>query len=248
MRGEAAMAASSIGLEARLLKVAYGSNEVLRGLDLCVRAGELYALLGGNGAGKSTILNAFLGFVAPSAGDVRVAGIDPAADPDGARRRLAYVPENVALYEHLTAIENAQYFLTLGGQPRDRAAIEQALDRAGLQREAHDRRLGGYSKGMRQKVAIAIATLREVPLLLLDEPTSGLDPRATSDFNGLMSDLRARGVAILMVTHDMLGAVDVADRIGVLDAGRIVREERASGPERYDLRALHGHFARELAA
>ena len=153
------------------------------------------------------------------------------------------MPENVALYEHLSAIENARYFLTLAGQPRERGRVEEALERAGLQPDAWDRRLGGYSKGMRQKVAIAIATLREVPVLLLDEPTSGLDPRATTDFNRLMSDLRGRGVAILMVTHDMLGAVDVADRIGVLDNGSIVREEAASGPDRYDLRALHDHFA-----
>jgi ABC-2 type transport system ATP-binding protein len=233
----------TVGLEAHGLAVAYGDAQVLHGVDLSVRPGEVYALLGGNGAGKSTMLNAFLGFVRPTSGSVRVAGVDPAADPDGARRRLAYVPENVALYEHLSAIENARYFLTLARQPRDRGAIEAALERAGLQRDAWDRRLGGYSKGMRQKVAIAIATLREAPVLLLDEPTSGLDPRATGDFNRLMADLRGQGVAILMVTHDMIGAVDVADRIGVLDRGRIVREEAASGPDRYDLRALHDHFA-----
>lgn len=233
----------AVGLEARGLAVAYDAAPVLHGVDLSVSPGEVYALLGGNGAGKSTMLNAFLGFVRPSGGSVRVAGVDPVGDPDGARRRLAYVPENVALYEHLSAVENARYFLTLAGQPCDRGAIEAALERAGLQRDAWDRRLGAYSKGMRQKVAIAIATLREVPVLLLDEPTSGLDPRATGDFNRLVAGLRGQGVAILMVTHDMIGAVDVADRIGVLDRGRIVREDVASGPDRYDLRALHDHFA-----
>lgn len=237
------MQTDASGLEAEGLAVAYSEASVLRGVDLTVRGGEVYALLGGNGAGKSTMLNAFLGFVRPSAGRVSVAGVDPVREPNEARRRLAYVSENVALYEHLSAIENARYFLTLAGQPRAQDAIEAALKRAGLGRDAWHRRLGGYSKGMRQKVAIAVAALREVPVLLLDEPTSGLDPRATADFNRLMTDLRGRGVAILMVTHDLLGAVDVADRIGVLDRGRIVREEAASGPDRYDLRTLHDHFA-----
>jgi ABC-2 type transport system ATP-binding protein len=96
---------------------------------------------------------------------------------------------------------------------------------------------------MRQKVAIAVALLREVPVLLLDEPTSGLDPRATADFNELVRAVRDRGTAVLMVTHDLLSAADVADRIGFLEAGRIVEEVEASGPERFDVRGLHARFA-----
>ena len=242
------MSDSNDGLSAEHLAVAYGANTVLHDVTLQVRPGEVYALLGGNGAGKSTTVNAFLGFVRPNAGRALVAGIDPAADPQAARSRIAYVPENVALYDHLSAVENATYFLTLAGQPRDRTAIAGVLDRVGLQKEARDQRLSGYSKGMRQKVAIGIALLREVPVLLLDEPTSGLDPRATTDFNALMAGLRDRGVAILMVTHDLIGAVHVADRIGILESGRIVREEVATGADRYDLRLLHQHFAVERAA
>lgn len=239
---------SNGGLTAERLAVAYGDNTVLHDVSLQVRPGEVYALLGGNGTGKSTTINAFLGFVRPDAGMVLVAGFDPSKDPKAARGRIAYVPENVALYEHLSAIENATYFLTLAGQPRNRSAIDDAFDRVGLQRDARDQRLSSYSKGMRQKVAIGVALLREVPVLLLDEPTSGLDPRATADFNVLMTGLRDRGVAILMVTHDLVGAADVADRIGILDRGRIIREEVASGTERYDLRVLHQHFAMERAA
>lgn len=96
---------------------------------------------------------------------------------------------------------------------------------------------------MRQKVAIAVALLRQVPVLLLDEPTSGLDPRATADFNTLVGAVRDRGTAVLMVTHDLLSAAAVADRIGFLESGRIVEDVGASGPERFDVRALHARFA-----
>lgn len=222
--------------------LAYGSHRVLDGLSLFVAAGEIYALLGGNGAGKSTTLSALLGFVRADGGSVRVGGIDPAADPDAARRRIAYLPENVALYEHLSAVENADYLLALSGTPRSRNAITDALAAAGLQERAFDQRLGGFSKGMRQKVAIAVALLREVPVLLLDEPTSGLDPRATADFNALLHAVRARGTAVLMVTHDLLGAADVADRIAFLEGGRVTHQVQASGPERFDVRALHARF------
>ncbi len=228
--------------------LAYGTHRVLDGLSLHVAAGEIYALLGGNGAGKSTTLSALLGFVTADAGSVRVGGIDPAADPDAARRRIAYLPENVALYEHLSAVENADYLLALSGNPRGRGEIVEALSGAGLQDRAFDQRLGGFSKGMRQKVAIAVALLREVPVLLLDEPTSGLDPRATADFNALLRAVRTRGTAVLMVTHDLLSAADVADRIGFLERGRIVEEIAAEGEARFDVRALHDRFAQQALA
>ena len=222
--------------------LAYRDHRVLDGLSLSVAAGSVTALLGGNGAGKSTTLSVLLGFATAESGDVAVCGIDPAKDPDGARRRIAYLPENVALYEHLTATENADYLLALSGQRQDRAAIADAFAAAGLQERAWGQRLGGFSKGMRQKVAIAVALLREVPVLLLDEPTSGLDPRATADFNALLARVRDRGTAVLMVTHDLLSAADVADRIGFLEAGRLAEEVAASGPDRFDLRALHARF------
>jgi len=225
--------------------VRYKAAAVLQGLSLRVRRGEIYALLGGNGAGKSTTINALLGFVPLEAGRVRVCGIDVAADVLAARATLAYVPENVALYEHLSALENLQYFLRLagrGGAP-DSGAIEAALTTVGLAQEAWQRRLAGYSKGMRQKVAIALALARAVPVLLLDEPTTGLDPQATSEFNRMLQALRGQGVTVFMVTHDLLGAAEVADRIGFLDAGRIVQELAAEGPGRFDVKALYDRYA-----
>ena len=222
--------------------LAYGANRVLDGLSLRVPAGSITALLGGNGAGKSTTLSALLGFTRAHSGTIAVCDIDPAVDPDAARRHIAYLPENVALYEHLSAVENADYLLALSGERQGRGAITDSLAASGLQERAWNQRLGGFSKGMRQKVAIAVALLRQVPVLLLDEPTSGLDPRATADFNALLVQVRERGTAVLMVTHDLLSAADIADRIAFLEAGRVAHEVSASGPERFDIRALHARF------
>ncbi|WP_269791077.1 ATP-binding cassette domain-containing protein [Stenotrophomonas sp. Iso1] len=234
------MTSSASIVEIHDLSVTYPGKKVLSQLSLQVQPGSIYALLGGNGAGKSTTLSVLLGFTRPSAGSVRVAGITPWSAPERARAQLAYLPENVALYEHLTAVENTDYLLSLSGRRHGTAAIVDALRAAGLQQSAWHQRLVGFSKGMRQKVAIAIALMREVPLLLLDEPTSGLDPGASAEFHALLDPVRARGTAVLMVTHDLLGAVDIADRIGVLDQGRIVHEAERSD---FDLNALHAHFA-----
>ena len=237
------MQTSSVALEASGVSVAYHGNQVLRELSVQVRRGEIYALLGGNGAGKSTTLNTFLGFTRPDAGAVRVCGIDVGADVLAARAQMAYVAENVALYEHLDARENIEYFLRLAGTAWTEASICDALRAVRLDESAWTRRLGGYSKGMRQKVAIALAVARAVPVLLLDEPTSGLDPQATTEFNALLQTLRAQGAAIFMVTHDLLGAAEVADRIGFLDHGRITHEFSASGEERFDVRDLYRRYA-----
>ena len=222
--------------------LAYGAQNVLHELSLSVPVASITALLGGNGAGKSTTLAALLGFVRAQSGMIAVCGIDPGSNPDAARRRIAYLPENVALYEHLSAVENAEYLLALSDEHQSRQAITETFKAAGLQEQAWDRRLSGFSKGMRQKVAIAVALLRKVPVLLLDEPTSGLDPSATSDFNALVSQVRDRGTAVLMVTHDLLSAADVADRIAFLEGGRVTDDVAASGPERFDVRALHARF------
>jgi ABC-2 type transport system ATP-binding protein len=235
-------------IEIRGLRHSYGAQAVLRGLDLQVRAGEVYALLGGNGAGKSTTVSALLGLIKPEAGELRIAGVNVRSHVQQARSQLAYVAENIALYEHLSAVENLDYLLALAGvAPDPGSVIEPALARVGLPREAWHRALAGYSKGMRQKVAIALALARRAPVLILDEPGSGLDPRATAELNSLLQALKAEQVAVLMVTHDLLSAVDTADRIGFLAEGRIVEEWRAQGESRFDLNALHRRFA-EVAA
>lgn len=237
---------NSIAVRIDGLSISRGGRRVLDGLSLAVRKGEAYALLGGNGAGKSTTISALLGFLAPDAGSMAVTGIDPVTDAADARGQIAYLPENVALYEQLTAYENIRYFLALAGASPSAEAIDQAFDAVGLAREARSQRTERYSKGMRQKVAIALAVLRDVPVLALDEPTTGLDPRAAADFNALVKTLKARGTAILMVTHDLLGAADCADRIGFLAGGKIV-EEVATG-KGLDVMALHHRYGEAAAA
>ena len=237
----AALAASNV-------VAGYGASPVLQGLDLTVQAGEIYALLGANGSGKTTTLSLFLGFVKPSNGLVRVNGNNPVTDPTTVRRQLAYIPENVALYDHLSARENVAYLLHLADQPASAKVIDETLVLAGLETAAHGRRVSLFSKGMRQKVSIALALARKVPVLLLDEPTSGLDPQATREFSRILGLLRAKGVAVLMVTHDLLSAADVADRIGFIVNGRLIEEVIATGADPFDVRALHRRYVDQRAA
>lgn len=220
-----------------------GGSRVLESLALEVAAGEVYALLGGNGAGKSTLLLAILGLLQPEAGNITVCGENPATSVDAVRELVAYLPENVALYDHLSARENITYFLGLAAVARSTQALEDALAETGLDRAAWDRQLNSFSKGMRQKTGIALALLRHTRLLLLDEPESGLDPAAAADLNRLLQTLKSRGVGVLMVSHDLFGVADIADRIGVLRDGRIARTfVAAPSGDRFDLRALHQVF------
>ncbi|MGB3070481.1 MAG: ABC transporter ATP-binding protein [Ottowia sp.] len=216
-------------LHAHQLVVERAGRRTIDALDLRVPAGTVYALLGGNGAGKTTTLNAFLGFVKPASGELRVDGIAVSQDPQGARGKLAYLPENVALYPYLSGIENLRYFCTLGGISIDAAQAGALLSQAGLQQAAHTRRASGYSKGMRQKVGLAVAHAKHAKAMLLDEPTSGLDPSAANDFAARVRAARERGMAVLMATHDLFNAKQVADRIGILREGRLVEEFAAHG-------------------
>lgn len=232
----------SSSLEAAALSVSRGGRSVLRRVSFAVQPGETYALLGGNGAGKSTTLLTFLGFLTPDSGAARVRGREVAADLAAARRAIAYLPESAALYDHLDARENLRYLLDLAGSPATDRDIEAALDDVALATAARDRRLAGYSKGMRQKVALALAMLRDSDILLLDEPTSGLDPSAIDEFHALLRRLAGAGKAVLMVTHDLHGACQSADRIGLLRDGRLVREFTAPAGGRIDASALHHAF------
>lgn len=215
-------ASSGLAIEVRELKVVRSGRPVLHDVTLSVGAGEIYALLGGNGAGKSTTLLTLLGFLAPASGLARVQGWDVVSQRTAVRKAVAYLPEAAALYPHLSARDNLAYFLGLAKQRLERARLEQALDRVGLPNRARGERLSTHSKGMRQKVAIALAVLREAPVLLLDEPTSGLDPEAIEELNKLLRGLADEGRSVLMVTHDVFGACRIADRIGFLRGGALV--------------------------
>lgn len=229
-------------LEARQLSVQRAGKTVLREVSFSVAPGEVFALLGGNGAGKSTALLTFLGFLTPASGVAHVHGRPVNEQLGEARRSISYLPESATLYGHLSALENLDYFLSLAGLERDPAVIEAALDKVALQRAAWRVRMHTYSKGMRQKVAIALALLRQTPILLLDEPSSGLDPIAIDEFNRVVRELALDGRTVLMVTHDVYGACQVADRIGLLREGVLVGSFDAPAGARIDTEAVHAAF------
>ena len=211
-----------ITIEAQNLSVNRAKNTVVKNLSFAVNKGEIFGLLGGNGAGKSTTLLTFLGFLKSSNGVAKINGADVGADINAARQSIAYLPESANLYPHLSAHENIDYFLSLAKIKRSATEVDSALNQVSLAAEARHRRLSAYSKGMRQKVAIAVAILRQAPILFLDDPTSGLDPVAINEFTQLIKKLSDAGTSVLMVTHDVYGACQVADRIGLLRQGELV--------------------------
>ncbi len=209
-------------LEATGLTKKYGDFTALQPLDLAIEAGEVFCLLGANGAGKSTTIQLFLGFIEPSGGKVSIDGLDVATHGLETKKRLAYIPENVRLYPNLSGIENLEFFTALSGrEDLKRADLLDALDRAGLPKDAVDRRVGAYSKGMRQKVGIAMAMTKGAKALLLVEPTSGLDPKASNEFSRLIQTMSGDGVAVLMATHDIFRSKEVGHRVGIMKRGRL---------------------------
>ncbi len=234
-------------LVAENLSVSRGGAQVLDSVSFAVEQGSVFALLGGNGAGKSTTLLTFLGFLTPTRGTVSVKGTDVGSDVAKARKAIAYLPEAASLYEHLDARENLGYFLKLSGSTAGPDAIDAALEQVSLDRNARDQKLRSYSKGMRQKVAIALALLRDTEILLLDEPTSGLDPVAIDEFHDLVRNLSESGKTVLMVTHDVYGACQVADRIALLRRGLLVGEFSAPAGGRIETEVVHRAFSGKAA-
>ena len=227
-------------LQTLTLSKQFGATRALDAVSLTVEPGEIYCLLGANGAGKTTLVNVFLNFVDPSGGQALVDGIDVTREPLATRQRLAYIPEQVMLYGALSGLENLRYFAALAtGREAARDELLGLLAQAGLDSTAADRRVATYSKGMRQKVGIAIALAKNAKALLLDEPTSGLDPKAAAEFAQLLRDARDRGVAVLTTTHDLFHAKQNGTRIGIMRAGRLVAELRSEELSHADLEALY---------
>lgn len=209
-------------LQAKNLTKTYGEQTALKSLNLTINEGEIFALLGQNGAGKTTTINCFLGFIQPSSGEASINGVSVASNALETKKYLAYIPETVMLYPNLTGIENLEFFSKLAGFDYSTEQLGIFLSKAGLQNTAHKQRLEGYSKGMRQKVGIAIALAKKAKALLLDEPTSGLDPKASNEFSEILRELAKEGTAVLMATHDIFRAKEVAHRIGIMKEGNLV--------------------------
>ena len=226
-------------LIAENLSKTYGDYKALNNLNLKLNEGEIFALLGQNGAGKSTTINIFLGFVKPTEGAAKINGISVVDRPEETKKFIAYIPETVLLYPNLTGVENLKFFSSLAGFDYDNEALTNFLSKAGLQSDAHHNRLGGYSKGMRQKVGIAIAIAKKAKVLLLDEPTSGLDPKASNEFSEILKELASEGTTIFMATHDIFRAKEVADRIGIMKRGNLISEINADEISANELEKLY---------
>ncbi|HEY4611576.1 MAG TPA: ABC transporter ATP-binding protein, partial [Bacteroidota bacterium] len=214
-----------------------------------VKPGEVFCLLGGNGAGKTTAINVFLGFIPPTEGAARINGIDVHTDPLEAKKHVAYLSDIVMLYPNFTARQNLDFFARLGG--RHNLSNDQyyaVLQQVGLQEKAYEQKLKGFSKGMRQKVGLAIAMIKEAPAIILDEPTSGLDPKAANEFQQTLLQLRGQGRAILMSTHDIFRAKEVADTVGIMNEGKMLtiksrKELEHENLEELYLNYIHGRVA-----
>jgi len=237
---------STTALEARGLGKTFGATPALIDLNLTVSGGEVVCLLGANGAGKTTTINLFLGFLSPDTGSALVDGIDVSASPFDARRRLAYLPESVALYPKLTGLENLAFFDKLAGGDRSEDQLARLLTEAGLPEASHHRQASTYSKGMRQKVGIAIAMARNAKNLLLDEPLSGLDPSAANSLGELICKLRDEGSAVLMATHDIFRAKEIGSRIGIMMRGRLVNMLDAAALDAKEIESIYLEHLHEV--
>lgn len=209
-------------LEAKGLTKKYEDKLALNNLNLQITEGEIFSLLGENGAGKSTTINLFLGFIAPTSGNAFVDSLNVQEHPMKIKNTIAYIPENVTLYNNLTGLENLSLFSRLGGASLSKKELETLALEVGLTKNAFEKRVASYSKGMRQKIGIAIAVSKKARVLLLDEPTSGLDPKASNEFSELLKKLKSRGTCILMATHDIFRAKEVSDRIGIMRSGELL--------------------------
>lgn len=220
-------------LELQAVRKRFGKVEALAGVDLRVEAGEFVGLIGHNGAGKSTLLELVSGQILPGEGRILVGGVDVADDPDGARRRMGIVPEEPALWDYLTARE----FLEFVAGVRGGGDLAAALELSGLGGDA-DRLIREYSQGMRRKTALAAAFVSRPPLLVLDEALNGLDPPSAARVKAALRAHCDGGGAVVLSTHVLDTVEKVADRIVLLEGGKIVADVRAGEAE------LDGLFAR----
>ena len=195
----------------------------LRGLNLEVAPGQVYGLLGPNGSGKSTTLKIILGLVSPTTGTTRIFGRD--SRDVSSREAVGFLPESPYFYKYLTGAETLRFYgklCGLGGQNL-RARTSELLALVRLEK-ARDRPLGGYSKGMLQRIGLAQALIQEPRLVVLDEPTAGVDPEGSTEIRDLILDLKSRGITVLLSSHLLAQVQEVCDRVGILAQGVLVRE------------------------
>jgi ABC-2 type transport system ATP-binding protein len=224
-------------------------NETLAldSINFNVRKGEIYCLLGASGAGKTTVIDLFLDFLKPTSGQALINGVEVAEKPLEAKKYVSYCSANVMLYDHFTARQNLDFFVRLDGKPGLKKADYYAVLReVGLRENAFEQKMRFFSNGMRRKVSMAIAIVKDTPAILLDEPTSGLDPKAGEELLETIDNLRRQCKAILITTQDIFGVKDIADRVGIMKEGRKVLERTREELEHEDLQALYLDYMRNV--
>lgn len=211
-------------VDVKNLERTFGDHKALDGLTFHVKQGEVFGLLGPNGAGKTTTVRLLNGILPPSAGSVRVFDLDPATQGESVRRKTGVLTETPALYERLSARENLEFFGTLHEIPQAElnSRVNEMLEFFGLALRAKDK-VETYSKGMKQRLALARALIHRPPLLFLDEPTSGLDPEAAQQVDDLIVNLgRTKEQTVILATHNLLEAQRLCDRVAIMNKGKIL--------------------------
>jgi heme exporter protein A len=240
--GELGAAPTEIAVEG--LRKTFGRREVLKGLSFSLERGGFLSIFGPNGAGKTTTLRVLATLLTPSAGSVRVAGHDVREDPMPVRKAIGFISHNPMLYPDLTAQENLRFYADMYGVADREERIAELLERLELSHRRYDV-VRTFSKGMRQRLAIARAILHRPRVLLLDEPHSGLDPRAVDILDGLLADIRAEHTFV-MVTHNLAKGLELGTRLMIVENGRIAYEHAAGvDPEAFG--AVYREHVREGA-
>ena len=221
----------------------FNDKVALDNLSLEVKSGEIYGLLGANGAGKSTTLNLLLGFLTADRGEINM--LDTNDNTAITEDMIGYIPENVNLYPYLSGVENLDYFSKLAGLNFSSEQLEKFLLECGLEVGAFNKYVSEYSKGMRQKVGIAIAYAKNAKVYLLDEPASGLDPLSSNELSLLLKKMSQRGATILMASHDIFRVRETSNKIGILKKGSLVKEMNSKDVSSRELESLYLDYMKD---
>lgn len=216
----------------------FGHLTALRGVTLSIPEGQTFTLLGPNGAGKSTLLRIIATLGKPTSGTVHIRNIDVKESPEQVRAHIGLISHHTLLYDDLTAHENLTFYAKMYGLKNRTESVDDALQTVGLA-DRHKDRVRGFSRGMKQRLAIARATLHQPEILLLDEPFTGLDTAARSLLSDMICNLRSQGRTILLVTHDLVQGLTLANRIGILKRGELVYESFTENITETELRTLY---------
>lgn len=213
---------SDIVIQTKGLSKHYNGLVAVDHLDLAIRRGEVFGMLGPNGSGKTTTILMLLGLTEPTAGEVRVLGLDPARQPLSVKSRVGYMPDQIGFYNELSAWENLAYTARLNGlsRPEAQRRIDEALTRMGL-RDVAAKPVKTFSHGMRQRLGVADVLIKEPEVIIMDEPTQGLDPEGAHAFLRIIRDLKEAGITILLSSHLLHQVQTVCDRVGLFNHGKM---------------------------